>query len=297
MCGDRLGVFDRAAVFEVRGDASGVERVVARASRKAGGSGTPLNHPKHVIRGHPIDRKHIDTADGGTKERPLEFVADAGGGDVRIEIRLGVVMRGNFVMFAAFFVEAKPPAFSVLPVVADVHSDDGADSGEAENHHADERAVTESDDCGRVDRVEKLAGLRGGQHRRLAFLNDVFRTANAPHGIDLKHSAGHEKVEAHANRSEVLFDGGSRVRACKRFDVRGDGERVDVVERKFPMVTPTKEASHREGVRDARVLVADGGREEFDEPLRGLFSGGVDDRREPKTPGHSHASFPSMDDG
>jgi hypothetical protein len=47
----------------------------------------------------------------------------------------------HVVALATLLVEAKPPAFALRVVVFDAHADDGADAGEAVDHHADEGAV------------------------------------------------------------------------------------------------------------------------------------------------------------
>src|SRR5689334_14238580 len=53
MSGDRLGVFDRAAVFQIGSNARGSERVTADSLRfNAGSEGSALNHPQHIGAAH-----------------------------------------------------------------------------------------------------------------------------------------------------------------------------------------------------------------------------------------------------
>ena len=40
---------------------------------------------------------------------------------------------------AAFLMQANPPAFSFQVIVLSAYGDDGADAGEGEGHHADQR--------------------------------------------------------------------------------------------------------------------------------------------------------------
>ena len=48
---------------------------------------------------------------------------------------------GHFVVFPAFFVQPERVAFALLDIVLDVHADDGADAGEAEEHDGDQCPV------------------------------------------------------------------------------------------------------------------------------------------------------------
>lgn len=80
----------------------------------------------------------------GAEEGGLLVRAQTRGGDVGVNVGFGRVMRGDFVELAAFLVEPKPVAFAVRVEVFDVHADDGADGGEAEDHHGDECLVMQA---------------------------------------------------------------------------------------------------------------------------------------------------------
>jgi hypothetical protein len=71
---------------------------------------------------------------------------------------------------------------------------------------------------------ERGARLRGGQNRRLALGHDVFRAADRVRGIDLEDVAGHEPVEQHPDRREVLVHRGRGELALQFLDERGDME-------------------------------------------------------------------------
>ena len=74
---------------------------------------------------------------------------------------------------AAFLVQPDPPALAPWEVVLDAHGDDGADAGEGEGHHADQRPVAQPDHDRGVDAVQKLARLFGIQHGGLPGLHDM----------------------------------------------------------------------------------------------------------------------------
>ena len=54
-------------------------------------------------------------------------------------------MGGDFVEFAAFLVQADPPALAVRVVVLDLHAEDGRDAGEAVDHDRDQGPVAKAD--------------------------------------------------------------------------------------------------------------------------------------------------------
>ena len=53
------------------------------------------------------------------------------------------MMTGNVVLLAAFLMQAHPTAAPLDKIVANLHLNDGADPGEAEDHHRDQSAVTQ----------------------------------------------------------------------------------------------------------------------------------------------------------
>lgn len=57
------------------------------------------------------------------------------------------------------------------------------------------------------DGIEQLADFFGGEHRRLAFANDMLGTAHRMCRIDFENVAGHQSVEQHAESGQVLLDG------------------------------------------------------------------------------------------
>ena len=142
------------------------------------------------------------------EERSVLFVGDAGGVQVGVHVLLGVVVDGDVVMLAAFFVEAKPAAFALLVVVLHLHGDDGRDAGERVNHDADEGPVAEADDRAGVDGVQQLSGLLGGEHGRFALLDDVRGPSDRGRRIDRQDMADDQPVAQHANGGQVLLHRG-----------------------------------------------------------------------------------------
>lgn len=73
------------------------------------------------------------------KSGPVEIAANAGGGEVRVQILFEVVVTGDLVLLAAFFMEPDMAAPPLDEVVADLHPEDGANAGEAVDHQTDRR--------------------------------------------------------------------------------------------------------------------------------------------------------------
>ena len=107
----------------------------------------------------------------------------AGGVQPLIQKLFEVVVAGELVDLAAFFVEPHPAAALLDVVVLDLHADDGADAGEGVAHERDERAVAEADQRAGVDGVEQRPHLLGREHRRLALLDAVLGAATACAGF------------------------------------------------------------------------------------------------------------------
>src|ERR1700757_793048 len=63
---------------------------------------------------------------------------------------------------------------------------------------------------GNGDTFEQRVGLVSRQDRRLAFLDRLARTPDGMGRIRVDNMAGHQPVEGHADRGQVLLDGGRR---------------------------------------------------------------------------------------
>src|SRR5260370_32936429 len=76
------------------------------------------------------------------KQRPVLVAPDAGRGDPGVQELLETRMAGYLVALAALLVQPKPPALTMLEVVADLHSYGCSDPGEAVDHGADQCLVS-----------------------------------------------------------------------------------------------------------------------------------------------------------
>lgn len=91
MGGDGLGVLDRAAVFEVRGDAGGPEGVAAGGGGEAGVQATAFDHAEYVNPGHGLERKPAIFV-YASKQGAFLLAPDAGGFKVGVDVGFGVVV-------------------------------------------------------------------------------------------------------------------------------------------------------------------------------------------------------------
>ena len=189
-------------------------------------------------------------------------------------------MAGHLVPLAAFLVQPKPRPLAMLEIVSDPHRHRRADPGEAVDHDPDQRPVAQSDQCGGLDRVQQLARLLGGEHRRLAALDHVLGPAHRTCRVGLQNPAGGQVVEQLPDGGQVLLDRGLRRLGAELLDVGGDAERLDLVQLELALVAPVEELFHRARVGHARVAVADVGGEELDEAAAGAFALGADNGRQ-----------------
>jgi hypothetical protein len=62
--GNPLGLFERAAIFEVGGDAGGAEGVAADGRGEPGGQGALLDHAQHIILVKRVQSQHAIPPEG-----------------------------------------------------------------------------------------------------------------------------------------------------------------------------------------------------------------------------------------
>ena len=92
--------------------------------------------------------------------------------------------------------------------------------------------------------------------------------------IDCQDLADDEPIKQHADGREVLFDGRLGGRRLKPLDVGGDVHGLDIGELADPMLLdPGEEGARSPIIGHARVLIADLGGEEFEEPARSMITG------------------------
>ena len=182
--GDGLCAVDASAVFEIGDDTSRSKRVAARALGETCELCTSLHHAEHVVSrdGRACE---LPPAVDGLKERCL-VVGEMGCSNIRVEVGLGVVVRRHLMLLSTLLVEPKRKALSVLEVVFHPHPSNSSHAREAVDHDPDESAVAKPCDSRRVDGVEKLSRLVGGEHRGLAARDDVPRSPNGVRWIGVE---------------------------------------------------------------------------------------------------------------
>ena len=269
-----------AAVSQVLGDPGPAEAVGEDLGGEANLSGAALDHLERTQSRHRSVLERI-APPGLTapEQRPAAIIADAGGGEVGVDVGLRDVVGGDDVVPPALLVEAEERAWALGVVVGDAKRDRGAHAREAVDEHAEEGAVAKADNRGDVDAVEKRPGLLRGEHWGLAGLDDVLRAAHRARGVEGHDLADDEPVEEHSERREVLLDARRRECPGELLDVGRDHHGLDLVEREASALAPLGEAPDRRKVREARVGVSDVGGEELPEAALGALGGGEEHRR------------------
>ena len=174
-------------------------------------------------------------------------------------------------------------------VVGHAHGDRGRDPREAVDEHPEERAVAQARERRDVDAVEQGPGLRGGEHRGLAGLDDVLGSAHRARGVEGEDLADDEPVEEHAQRRQVLLDARGGERSGELLDVGGDHHGLDLVEGEAPLLAPGGEAPRGGEVGKPGVGVSDMGGEELPESALGVGGGGEEHRRRRAVRGQGRA--------
>jgi hypothetical protein len=151
------------------------------------------------------------------------MIGDAGGFDVVVQILIEIVVTGNIVFLAALFVQPDPVPAALHEIIANLHLKDGTHTSEGVDHNGDQSAIAQAKQIGLAwsllvisrllgygDTLEQCMGLFGGQNRCLALLDRVARAADSMGGVILDNIPGHEPVEQHAKRGQVLLHGRRR---------------------------------------------------------------------------------------
>jgi hypothetical protein len=110
---------------------------------EGGSLGTALDHMQHIESGHHSVAEKIALAHGA-EQWPLFVTGDSGRCNPGVQVLFEGRMTGHFMALTAFFMQSQPPAFTMLKIVADLHADGGTDPGEAVDHCANQRPVTQS---------------------------------------------------------------------------------------------------------------------------------------------------------
>lgn len=288
-----LRVLERAAAFKIRCDSGRAEHMAAETLREPSVGRAPAHHAVGIDPVHRARRQSIASADRGAKEGSFAKVTDAGRSDVLIEIGFEAVVRRHLVTFAAFLVQAHPPALADGVIVLDAHADDGADAGERVSHNGDQRAIAKTRDVRHLNlravrlldlpayanALEQRACIVDDQHRRLAAFDNVLRPAHRVCRVDGEDLADDEVVKQHPYCGQVLLDGRLGIRGQHRLDIGRDVDWLDFIELGNAVdVEPGEERAAGPVIGHSGILVSDGRGEELEEAPRGVFAG-ADDRR------------------
>ena len=134
-------------------------------------------------------------------------------------------MAGELGHLAALFVQPHPAAALLHIEVFNLHSGGRSDAGEGVPHKSDQGSVAEPEQGSGVDRGQKFPHLVGREDGSLAFADAVLRAPYRMGRVGLHDVPGHQPIEEHPNRGQVLFDGRLRVRAAELLDVGRDVHR------------------------------------------------------------------------
>ena len=179
-------------------------------------------------------------------------------------------------------------------VITHLHLDHGADAREGVNHDADERAIAQACEVGRLadlavsigglnddgDAVEQGARFIDVEYGRLSFLDDVLGAAHGMGRVDFENLAGDEPVEEHPESGQVLLYRGRRHMTLQVLDESGDVEGLDAGQLGQAVgFAPVGETAGRVQVGAAGVVVVDLCGEEFEKAPGGLWESGRTDGR------------------
>jgi hypothetical protein len=261
--------FDAPAVFQIGRDAGGAKGVVADLGADAGRGRPAADHAIGIhLRKRP--RRQLPRVPvHGLEQKGFGIVRQAGFPYILVEVLIELVMAGQLVHFAAFFVQPDPGPPPLHVHIFYPHLHGRAHPREGERHQTDQRAIPQADERAGFDGIEEIARFVAREDRRFSFFHRVLGPAHDGSRIPGKHLAKHEPIEEHAQRGQVLFDRRVRQRALQFFKVSCDMQRLQAAE----LVEATRFASGRKSFHGAQVgaaciRVADVRAEKLREPFR-----------------------------
>jgi hypothetical protein len=112
MIRDCLGMFKGPAIFEIECDSCAAKRVWRNILQDAGAQRPALDHPPGVHTVHPIFTKRPPLAAGRAKQRLSFLAGEACRFDIGVQIFQGLMVQGDLVMLAAFFLQTDEVLFA-----------------------------------------------------------------------------------------------------------------------------------------------------------------------------------------
>lgn len=149
---------------------------------------------------------------------------DPGLRDILGEIRLEIVVAGDFQHFSAFLVQPQPEPALHQENVLHVHDERGGDPREGIGHHRDQRPVPESANGLYRDSAQETPALGGGENRRFSAPDTVLRPSNRGRWRARHHLVDSQPVEEAPDCGELLLDG--RARGLPHPDIEPGGDVV-----------------------------------------------------------------------
>lgn len=141
------------------------------------------------------------------------------------------------------------------------------------NHEGNERPIAQPDNGRRVDGIEQQPSLSCRENRCLAFADDNLWTLHRCGWVHSKDSAGHEVVEQHSDRRQVLLHRKVAVMTLQLFNIGSDKHGFDLRQRNLVPVCPFAEPANRPHVSLTSVWISNVRRKEFDEPSDRICTG------------------------
>lgn len=232
MTGHVLGLFEGAAVLKVRCDPGRPERVAANLVGKACGLGPAFHELPNMEPAHRFAREiAVGARVESSEEGALPIAANRGGLKVSVDVGLQIVVGRHLDNLAILLVQPEPPTLALLKIIFDLERYDRANAGERVAHGGQDSPVTEPDDRGCVDRIEKLPSLLGVEDRRFAAANHMLGTADRVGWVHIHDVPGNHPIEQHPDGGEGLLDGRFWIGCAKFLDVRCDGDRLNAIKR------------------------------------------------------------------
>lgn len=240
----------------------------------------PADHLVGAGLGQGIAAELAGAAPDRLEQEGVRLLAQAGALQVVTEISFEFVVAGHLMPLAALLVQPQPEPALLHEHVLDPQAERRADAGEGINHEANQRPVAEARYGRDFDRVQELARLVRRQHRRLALLDRVTRTADGRGWIEREHAAGGEPVQHLADGGQALLHGWGRVALLQLLDIGRDDEGVDGADVVHAArLQPLHEIPDGARIGAPRVRVPDLRHEELKEAIRGLLARRGNQRR------------------
>jgi hypothetical protein len=113
-------------------------------------------------------------------------------------------MGRDFMLLAAFLIEPHPATPPLDEVVFHLHCRRRAYTREGVGHERDQRPVAETHHRACINAVEQNSGFVRREHRRFAFLDDMFGARHRMRRVHVHDMTDYQPVEQHAQRSFAL---------------------------------------------------------------------------------------------